>query len=279
MSKNSKYQDLAPEDLKGHFMLAEPHEEFIVGIDFSYCEVDYKGFEIVSCKNLGALIYGLEIDEEIATRNMPKRWEETFSMERLRGAFRIHSSDPSDMVTMRALFGESVGEVSYFEAVWQKFRDYWQDACETDVKALDAKIISEHLEDNIFDTYFIKTIEDGAFEYFEGWPSDLSLSGLEELPLGLAHAIAENEHSISMYGIKNITPEAVEALAKHRNELMLEGLEQITDSVAEAFLQHEGDLVLDASISLTEKSAELLANKKGTINGMNAAEWIAQLKG
>jgi|UPI0004841BE1 hypothetical protein len=278
MAKNNKYQDLEPDDLKGHFMLAEPHEEFIVGIDFCYCEVDYKGFEIVSCKNLGALIYGLEIDEEIATRNMPKHWEETFSIGELKGSFKIHSSDPSDVDAMRALFGESVGEVSYFDTVWQKFRDYWQDACETDVKSLDAKIISEHLEDDIFDTHFIKSIEEGAFEYFKSWPSDLSLSSLEDLPLGLAHAIAENEHSISIYGIKNITPEAAAALAKHRNELMLEGLEQITDPVAEAFLQHEGDLIFDASISLTGQSAEFLSKKKGTINGINPAEWIAQLK-
>lgn len=279
MAKNSKYQDLAPEDLKGHFMLAEPHEEFIVGIDFCYCEVDYKGFEIVSCKNLGALIYGLEIDEEIGTRNMPKHWEETFSIGELKGSFKIHSSDPSDVDAMRALFGNSVGEVSYFEAVWQKFREYWNNACETDVKALDAKIISEHLEDYIFDTSAIETIEEGAFDYFKGWPTDIGLSGLKEIHLGLAQAIAENEHSICISRIKNITPEAAAALAKHRNELFLEGLEQITDSVAEAFLQHEGDLYLDDSISLTEKSTEFFANKKGMINGMNPAEWIAELKG
>jgi hypothetical protein len=59
---------------------------------------------------------------------------------------------------------------------------------------------------------------------------------------------------------------------------MLEGLEQITDPVAEAFLQHEGDLIFDASISLTGQSAEFLSKKKGTINGINPAEWIAQLK-
>ena len=199
MSNNSKYQDLAPDDLKGHFMLAEPHEEFIVGIYFCYCEVYYKGFEIVSCKNLGALIYGLEIDEEIGTRNMPGDWFETFSMERLRGAFKIHSSDPSDVDSMRALFGESVGEVSYFEAVGQKFCDYWQDACETDVKAFDVKVILEHEDEYIFDTNCIKkfvTIE--AVELFSNHEGGLELGGLTELSDAAVELLSKHQGGFNL---------------------------------------------------------------------------------
>ncbi len=271
MAKNSKYQDLEPEDLKGHFMLAEPHEEFIVGIDFCYCEVDYKGFEIVSCKNLGALIYGLEIDEEIGTRNMPGDWFETFSMERLRSAFKIHSSDPSDVDAMRALFGESVGEVSYFEAVWQKFRDYWEDACETDVKAFDAKVILEHADVYIFDTNCIKkfvTIE--AVELFSKHEGDLSLNGLTELSDAAAELLSKPQGDLSLCGLTELTDAAAESLSKHKGDLWLDGLNELSDAAAVSLSRHQGQLGLDGLTELSDAAAESLSKHQGDLwlNGL-----------
>jgi hypothetical protein len=302
MAKNNKYQDLAPDDLKGHFMLAEPHEEFIVGIDFCYCEVDYKGFEIVSCKNLGALIYGLEIDEEIATRNMPKHWEETFSIRELKGSFKIHSSDPSDVDAMRGLFGESVGEVSYFEAVWQKFREYWQDYCETDVNILDAKVILEHADEYIFDTTCIEkfiTIEavelfskhegglalgltemsDAVAESLSKHQGDLlELRGLTELSDAAAESLSKHQGDLFLDGLTELSDAAAESLSKHQGVLFLDGLTELSDAAAESLSKHQEPLWLRGLTELSDAAAEALSAKFGKICDKDPSEWVAGLR-
>jgi hypothetical protein len=266
MAKNNKYQDLSPDDLKGHFILAEPNEEFIVSIDFTYCDVNYNGYKIVSCKNLGALIYGLKIDEEIGTSNMPGDWFGTFPMEMLRGAFKIHSYDPGDVDAMRALFGESVGEVSYFESVWQKFSDYWQDNCETDVNLLDAKVILEHADEYIFDTNCIEkfiTIE--AAELFSRHEEGLALDGLTELSDAVAESLSKHQGEyINLSSLTELSDAAAESLSKLKGDLAL-GVTEISDAAAESLSKHQGILDLSGLTDLSDAAAESLSKHQGIL--------------
>lgn len=273
MVKKNKYQDLAPDDLKGHFMLAEPNKEFIVSIDFTYLSIyNYNGYKIVSCETLGALSDGLEGDEEIGT---PPHWFPTFPMEMLRGAFKIHSYDPGDVDAMRALFGDQVGEVSYIEVVEQHSRDYWHDKAPVHVDEYYAKLIA--LTGGNFDTGAISTIDENAIKYFEYWPETeyLNLPCIEELSSKAAESLSKHKSTLEL-GIKKLSSESAAELAKHTGNLVLYGLETITDGAAEAFLQHEGNLDFDLLSNLTKKSAEFLSKKKGTIDGIDPADWVAK---
>jgi hypothetical protein len=55
---------------------------------------------------------------------------------------------------------------------------------------------------------------------------------------------------------------------------------ELTDETAEAFCNHRGNLVLDSEmiLSLDSSVSEILARKKGTINGVDPAEWVASLE-
>ena len=92
--------------------------EFIVGLEFYYCDVNYNGYLIMRRDEIRILLAALETDCKIGTPNMPGDWHEEFDIALLKGCFSIHSPWPSDIKAMRKLFGRCVGEVSLFDSVW-----------------------------------------------------------------------------------------------------------------------------------------------------------------
>jgi hypothetical protein len=93
--------------------------EFIVGLDFYYCDVNYSGFQIMDRAEIRGLLAALETDGKIGTPNMPGEWWEEFDIGLLKGCFTIHSPWPSDIEAMRKLFGEWVGQTSLFDSVME----------------------------------------------------------------------------------------------------------------------------------------------------------------
>jgi hypothetical protein len=94
--------------------------EFIVGLDFNYCDVNYSGFQIMERAHIRGLLAVLETDAKIGTPNMPGDWWEEFDVALLKGCFVIHSPWPPDIKAMRKLFGESVGQTSLFDSVMER---------------------------------------------------------------------------------------------------------------------------------------------------------------
>jgi len=96
--------------------------EFIVSLSFEYCDVNYKGYRIMTKREIRDLVAALNTDEKIGTPNMPGSWYEEFDMALLKDAFEIHSPWPSYIQAMRKVFfgEESIGETSLFDRVLEK---------------------------------------------------------------------------------------------------------------------------------------------------------------
>lgn len=97
----------------------DDEREFIVGLDFDYCDVNYSGFQIMDRSEIRGLLTALETDCKIGTPNMPDHWWEEFDIGLLKGCFTIHSPWPSDVEAMRKLFGRWVGQTSLFDSVME----------------------------------------------------------------------------------------------------------------------------------------------------------------
>jgi len=93
--------------------------EFIVSLSFEYCDVSYKGFRIMTKRDIRNLVAALKTDAKIGTPNMPGEWYEEFDISLLKDSFEIHSPWPTYIQAMRKVFfGEdSVGETSLFDRV------------------------------------------------------------------------------------------------------------------------------------------------------------------
>lgn len=92
-------------------------QEFIVALDFRYCDVNYEGFQIMKRGWIRSLLAALETNSKIGTPNMPGSWYEEFDIGLLKYCFEIHSPWPSEINAMRNLFGDCVGETSLFSKV------------------------------------------------------------------------------------------------------------------------------------------------------------------
>jgi hypothetical protein len=92
-------------------------QEFIVALDFQYCDVNYEGFRIMERGWIRSLLAALETNSKIGTPNMPGSWYEEFDIGLLKYCFKIHSPWPSEINAMRNLFGDCVGETSLFSKV------------------------------------------------------------------------------------------------------------------------------------------------------------------
>lgn len=88
-----------------------PSDEFIVKVDFYYCEVSYEGYMIADRETISVLNRELDSGREVYTPNMPGDWCEEFEISKLEGAFTVHSEKAEDVEAMRKLFGESIGNV------------------------------------------------------------------------------------------------------------------------------------------------------------------------
>jgi hypothetical protein len=93
--------------------------EFIVSLSFEYCDVNYKGYRIMTKREIRDLVAALNTDVKIGTPNMPGEWFEEFDISLLKDSFAIHSPWPSYIQAMRKVFfgEESVGETSLFDSV------------------------------------------------------------------------------------------------------------------------------------------------------------------
>lgn len=239
MSNDTKHTEhtevIDPHDLEAIYNAANPNDEFIVKIDFSYCDVSYDGYQILSEEELGILLDGLRSGAQIGTPNMPGSWYENFDICNLEGAFTVHSSDPDDVKAMRSLFGESVGETSYFGLVFNAFHET------------------------------LKSHDDSGSEK----------ESPDHIDLGVAERFLENPDDIDLCDASTIDDAAAESLSKHQGLLSLRALTELSDAVAEALSKHQGDLYLDGLTELSNAAAEALSKYQGEICEMDPADWVA----
>ncbi len=95
----------------------DPDREFIVALSFYFCEVSYSGFRVMSRDQIRKLVRGLDSGAKIGAENMPGSWDEEFDVGLMANSFRIHSGRRADVAAMKLLFGDSVGQTDYFQAV------------------------------------------------------------------------------------------------------------------------------------------------------------------
>ncbi len=178
-------EDLDPHDLEAFYAAAANDDEFIVQIEFDYCEVNYSGYQILSKAELGKLIAGLGSGAEVAASNMPKHWEENFDIGLLEGSFSIHSADPDYVAAMRLVFGESVGDTGYFYEVM-----------EAAPKVIDLALAREFLESDV-DLSEMTSITDEAAEVLSTHEGRLSLDGLTELSAAAAESLSKHQGEVA----------------------------------------------------------------------------------
>ena len=90
--------------------------EVIVKVEHEDLEVTWQGYAILTREQVASLQQGLATGGKIYFPNMPRHWEEEFSVSELEDAFGIVSEEADDVAQMRRLFGEMVGETSL---IWQ----------------------------------------------------------------------------------------------------------------------------------------------------------------
>lgn len=302
-----------PCDLDAIFASANPDDEYIVKVGFSYCDVRYSGYKILTCKELGELLLGLRSGVQIGTPNMPCSWYEEFDIGLLEGAFSIHSADPADVNAMRSLFGECVGETSLFESVLEaapkiidltKAREFiendnvdlcamnaiTEDAAEalanyegslllyglTELSDAAAKALAKH--QGTLDLDGLTELSDASAKALAKHQGDLSLNGLTALSDAAAQALAKHQGDLSLNGLTELSDAATEALAKLQGHIELFGLSELTDAAAEAFAKHQGGLHLSNEIEISDSAAEMLSRKPDTINNEDPAMWVKSLR-
>ena len=92
-------------------------DEFIVKLDFYYCDVTYEGFLILNRCEISELLEALDGERKLYTPNMPGDWWEEFDISLLKDAFTIHSSGKEDIAAMRLVFGDAVGNIELYDQI------------------------------------------------------------------------------------------------------------------------------------------------------------------
>ena len=215
-----------------------PGDEFIVRVNFEYCEVIYSGYQILTRELIVELCEQLETDREIGTPNMPKWWMEEFDISRLKGVFTIHSDRAEDIEAMRGLFGEAVGNTDLIDSVLDYEEDY------------------EEEEDCDYDEEDYEEEEDDCEDGEEG---ESEVESPELIDEQVARRFLEDSESIDLSEATEITDEAAESLSKHEGYLSLDGLTSISDAAAEALSKFNGWLSLSGLTTLTDAAAESLS--------------------
>ena len=238
-------------------------------------------------EDLGKLVGGLQLDGETYPPNMPESWCMDFPIADLRGVFSIHSEELSDIAPMRKLFGESVGETSFFDQILETFEEAAGQtgtalSDETDLgDTITEAVAQQFLDGNIDDLSEFTAIEDAAAESLSRHQGDLSLNGLTELSDAAVRVFAERleENPFASWGgSKELHArfEELKALSGGReNSDSSEDEEEdgsdhantITVAVAQEFLDGDiddlGDFTAiddDAAESLLEHQGELYLN-------------------
>ena len=246
----------------------EPEDEFIVGIDFYYCDVTYSGYQIVDRSTVNILWDELQKDRQVYTPNMPGDWYEEFDISLLEDAFSIHSDSPDDVNSMRNLFGDSVGNTDLLNMVLDS-EDYGNNEYEEDdenSRVIDVEAAKEILNDNASSTYGATEITDDAAEILSNYKeSYLSLTDLEEISDTAAKALALFEGNLSL-GIHNLSDNAAEAFSSHKGSLTFNNLDQLSDNSAKSLSKHKGSLNFDGLSVLSDNVAASLSKSQGHLS-------------
>jgi hypothetical protein len=112
--------------LKTAATTGNPEDEIIVGQDFDYCDISYKGYQIIKRKDLSRLVQIVESGGEVFAMNAPGNWEEEFDLSLMADSFSIHSEDPADIESMRKLFGDGVG-TDYISYLLEDYEEEQED--------------------------------------------------------------------------------------------------------------------------------------------------------
>lgn len=298
MSEKNEYAEqnegIDPHDLEAIYASANPGDEFIVKIDFSYCDVCYNGYRILSGKELGELLAGLKSGVKVGTPNMPGSWYEEFDISDLAGAFTIHSSDPHDVKAMRSLFGESVGETSYFDNVLganlsltyedasesQRYMDWSDFISDEDAENLadydgDVHLGVTSLSDLAASSLSkvrgclvlpeLNQISEDGLQFLSEHQGGIALSSMEELSDKLIEAFANRTGHLQL-GITHLTNHAALSLSKHLGKLCLDSLTEISDEAANLLSKHKGDMSFMSLATISVKSAESFSKHLGDID-------------
>jgi hypothetical protein len=281
-------------------------DEFIVKLDFYYCDVTYEGFLILNRREIFELLEALYGERELYTPNMPGDWCEEFSISLLKDAFTIHSSDKEDITAMRSVFGDRVGNIELYDQIVEGEDEEDQDTTgglvAVIVAVIDREVAQRFMKDEgSIDLSAASSIDEAAaviLSKFEGClfldgltelsdvaaealskhKGDLGLNGLTELSNAAAEALSKHEGWLCLDGLTELSDVAAEALSKHEGDLALEGLTELSDVAAEALSKHKGCLYLYGLTELSDTAAEALAKHEGEIGSMNPAEWVASLR-
>ena len=189
-------------------------QEFIVGVNFEFTEVTYRGFQIMTRSEIQSLQNALENDREIGTPNMPEEWYEEFHISELREvhAFTIHSDDPEDVQKMRDVFGDHVGNTDLFDVVLED---------ETRVPShITAKIAQQYLQNpDSVELWQATSIDEAAAEFLsKQHQGDLAL-GLEELSDAAAESLSKHQGDIRFMFLCGLSDTAAESLSKHQGQI------------------------------------------------------------
>ena len=266
----------------------DPGDEFIIYVDFDYCDVNYSGYEILTRAQVVKLYEQLDTDRKIFTPNMPGEWYEEFDISLLKGAFTIHSESAEDIEVMRKLFGDAVGNTDLIVSVLDVYDEdndddsgddeYSDDDDYYDDDDLDVAKTYDHISLDVaqkfLDHGFLEvdledatSIDSEAAELLSKSKEDqISLCGLTELPLDVAEGLAKYKGELFLRGLLSISDDVADALSKHEGGLHLDGLERISDSVACSLSKHKGEIELRGVVELSTRSAEALASSCHSLN-------------
>ncbi|MDB4630649.1 hypothetical protein OAF87_02720 [Akkermansiaceae bacterium] len=275
-----------------------PGDEFIVGVDFNYCDVNYSGYQILTRTQIVKLCKQLDSDRQIGTPNMPGDWWEEFDISELKGAFTIHSDRAEDVGAMRGLFGGAVGNTDLFEEAGDGL---WDEEDEDDEDEEDDReqpefidlAVAQRYKDNVASINLASAtgIDDDAAALLGEIEDEIDLSGLTELSHvivdnltkkgkvlclvlrgitdisdALADALTKNNAEMVLFldGLTELSDNAAEALARS-SWLSLGGLSHLSDAAVESLSKHNAHLCLDGLTELSDAAAESLSKNEGEL--------------
>ena len=225
----------------------DPGDEFIIKVDFDYCDVTYSGYEVVTRAKILKLCKQLDSDRKIGTPNMPGHWYEEFDISRLQGAFTIHSQRAEDIEAMRSLFGDAVGNTELIDCVLDNADENEESSYEED-----GEVVS------------VDHITLGVAEQFLKNEDSVDLSEATSMDDDAAEVLSKHNGELSLNWLSSLSEAAAESLAKHEGVLELPAHEY-SDAIVSYISRHQGVLCLSGIESLSDAAAEILSGRKGTL--------------
>ena len=249
----------------------DPEDEFIVGIDFYYCDVTYSGYQIVDRSTVKILWDELQKDRQVYTPNMPGSWNEEYDISRLEDAFSIHSDNPDDINSMRNLFGNSVGNTDLLNMVLESEDndEYGED--DENNYVIDVEVAKEILNGNR-STHGATEITEEAAELLSNYDDGLLfLSDLTEISDAAAESLSKFEGNLYL-GINYLSDNAAHALSSHKGILTFNNLDELSDNSAQSFSKHIGGLYFTKLSVLSDNVASSLSKSQGLLSiGMDSS--------